>query len=90
MKTLELETKTLELETKTLELETKALELEMKALKAKEEGIKEGIVDRVHLLQRLLRLPTTPQPELLTHSLVSLREIAGALERQAGVPEAGA
>ena len=59
-------------------------------LKAREEGIKEGIkegaVDRIHLLQRMLRLPMTPRTELLTQSLDALRTIADALEKQAGVP----
>ena len=58
--------------------------------KAREEGIKEGVADRIQMLQRLLKIPMTPRTELLTQSLDALRAMAEALERQAGVPEASA
>ncbi len=48
-------------------------------------GRKEGEVGRIHLSQRLLKLPLTPPEELLALSLAELRAKAAALEQQLGV-----
>jgi predicted transposase/invertase (TIGR01784 family) len=51
----------------------------------RQEGLKEGQVDRIHLCQRLLKLPLTPAEELLTLSLDELRARAESMENQLGI-----
>ena len=52
------------------------------AVKAAEQARKEGIVDRIHLCQRLLKVPQKPQEELLTLAIENLQAEATALEQQ--------
>jgi predicted transposase/invertase (TIGR01784 family) len=53
--------------------------------KGREEGREEGeVVGRIHVCQRLLKLPLTPREELLHLPLVELQARAAALEQQAG------
>jgi flagellar biosynthesis/type III secretory pathway protein FliH len=51
--------------------------------KGLEEGLKKGILmGRVHLSQRLLQQPLTPETELLAHSSDELTRLAEQLEQQ--------
>jgi predicted transposase/invertase (TIGR01784 family) len=58
---------------------------------AREEGLEagrmEGVVDRIHLCQRLLKVPLTPREELLAKSLAELRAKVEALEQQLAIVE---
>jgi predicted transposase/invertase (TIGR01784 family) len=47
-----------------------------------EKGRKEGEIKRIHLVQRLLKLPITPDKELLWQSVPQLAEIGDQLEKQ--------
>src|SRR5262249_15812864 len=52
---------------------------------AREEAMEQGqVLGRIHLCQRLLKLPLTPRGELLALPLVELQARAEALERQLG------
>ena len=78
-----------------LKAKEETLKAKEETLKAKEEaqqrglekGIKEGVADRILLLQRLLRLPLTPRAQLLAQALDVLRVTADTLEQQVGVPK---
>ena len=48
----------------------------------KEEGLIVGEVKRIHLAQRVLKLPQTPRNELLWRSLGQLTELGDQLEAQ--------
>jgi predicted transposase/invertase (TIGR01784 family) len=55
---------------------------------AREEGREEGeILGRIHVCQRLLKLPVTPADELAALSLPELRARAEDLEQQLGLPK---
>jgi hypothetical protein len=50
-----------------------------------EQGLTQGrVVGSIQTMQRMLNLPITPEPELLSRSLDELRAIAAQLESSAG------
>ena len=49
---------------------------------AHDTGLKEGRVERIHLLQNLVATPLTPAKDLLTLTLDELNAMASALETQ--------
>ena len=55
----------------------------------REQGLQKGeILGRIHLCQRLLKLPLTPRQELIGLSLDELEARAVAMEHQAGIGQA--
>ena len=50
-----------------------------------EKGLAQGrVIGSIQTMQRILDLPVTPEPELLSRSLDELRAIAAQLESRAG------
>jgi predicted transposase/invertase (TIGR01784 family) len=52
--------------------------------KGLQEGVKQGVISRIHLCQRLLKVPLTPAEELSNLTTESLEEMAVALQKQLG------